>query len=145
LGQDLSLCKEITRDIIFSSSGSLAAQTVFNLGTHNPFFLTDNQQLVNFFNGNHHSNPPRWEIKNYTQEFINHTATNNARVFKVPRKLNTYYCPCTSFSGSQFSIHGRHAAYLLQPFTCNRLPLVRSFKLCNFWWYHHHCSIMLLI
>jgi hypothetical protein len=89
LGQDLSLCKEITRDIIFSSSGSLAAQTVFNLGTHNPFFLTDNQQLVNFFNGNHHSNPPRWEIKNYTQEFINHTATNNARVFKVPRKLNT--------------------------------------------------------
>lgn len=61
---------------------SLAAHVVSNLQINRPFFLTDNQQLVNFFNGNDHANPPRWEIKNYTQQFINHTATNNAKSFQ---------------------------------------------------------------
>jgi hypothetical protein len=43
---------------------------------------------VTFLNGNNHTNPPRWDIKN-TQDFINHTSSNNAKIFKVPRKLNT--------------------------------------------------------
>jgi hypothetical protein len=27
--------------------------------------------------------------QDYTQDFINHASSNNARIFKVPRKLNT--------------------------------------------------------
>lgn len=67
---------------------SLAGQIVSALGALNPFFLTDSQQLVTFLNGNNHTNPPRWDIKN-TQDFINHTSSNNAKIFKVARKLNT--------------------------------------------------------
>jgi hypothetical protein len=42
-----------------------------------------NQLLVNFFNGSNHDNPPQWEVKPFTQRFINHTSSNNARIFKV--------------------------------------------------------------
>jgi hypothetical protein len=52
-------------------------------------FLSDNQQLVQFFNGNDYDNPPQWEIKHFTQSFINHTTSRNIKFFKVPRNLNT--------------------------------------------------------
>jgi len=46
-------------------------------------------KLVNFFNGNDHDNPPHWDIKPFTQCFINNTSSNNARIFKIHRELNT--------------------------------------------------------
>lgn len=51
--------------------------------------ISDNQQLVNFINGNDHDNPSQWEIKPFTQRFVNNTSSNNARIFKIHRKLNT--------------------------------------------------------
>jgi len=45
---------------------TLVSQVVSTLGIQHPFFLSDNQQLVNFFNRNDHNNPPRWEIKPHT-------------------------------------------------------------------------------
>jgi hypothetical protein len=76
------------------------------LGIQHPFFLSDNQQLVNFFNGNDHNNSPRWEISLFTQRFINHTSDNNARVFKVHRKLNTtaHVLATQAFSSRQGSL-----------------------------------------
>ena len=68
---------------------ALGAQMLCTLGVQQPFFLSDNQQLVNFFNGKDHNNPPHWEIKPFTQSFINNTSRNNARIFKIDRKLNT--------------------------------------------------------
>jgi len=68
---------------------ALAAQIAFTLGIHYSIFLSDNQQLGAFFNGNDHTNPPHWEIKGFIQSFINHSSRNNANIFKVHRKLNT--------------------------------------------------------
>ena len=68
---------------------ALAARIAFTLGILYPKFLSDNQQLVAFFNGNDHTNPPHWEIKGFIQSFINHSSRNNANIFKVHRKLNT--------------------------------------------------------
>lgn len=68
---------------------ALAAQIAFTLGIQCPIFLSDNQQLVTFFNGNNHTNPLYWEIKRFIQSFINHLSRNNANIFKVHRKLNT--------------------------------------------------------
>lgn len=68
---------------------ALGAQVLCALGVQQLFFLSDNQQLVNFFNGNDHNNPPQWEIKPFTQSFINNTSSNNARLFRIDGKLNT--------------------------------------------------------
>jgi len=53
------------------SSVLMAEAAALALGVHQPFFLSDNQQLVNFFNGKDHANPPHWDIKPFTQSFIN--------------------------------------------------------------------------
>jgi hypothetical protein len=50
---------------------ALGAQLLKALQVHQPFFLSDNQQLVSFLNGTDHTNPPQWEIKPFTQTFIN--------------------------------------------------------------------------
>ena len=68
---------------------AIAAHLLKALDVQQPFFLTDNQLLVNFFNGKDHANPPRWDIKPLTQCFINYTTANRGRIFKIDRKLNT--------------------------------------------------------
>jgi len=68
---------------------SLAAQILQALRAFQPYFLTDSQQLVTFFNGADHSNPPRWDIKPLTQAFSNIISENGGRIFKIDRKLNT--------------------------------------------------------
>jgi len=71
----------------------LAASITSALAIQSIVFLTvtDNQQLVTFFNGTDHSTPPCWDIKPYTQRFINNTCNRNSRVFKVARSLNTTF------------------------------------------------------
>jgi hypothetical protein len=68
---------------------ALGAQLLKALRVHKPFFLSDSQQLVNFFNGADHSNPPHWDIKPLTQTFCNINSEIGGRIFKVDRKLNT--------------------------------------------------------
>lgn len=36
-----------------------------------------------------HSHPPVWNIKTFTQRFINGASVNNGKIFKIHRKLNT--------------------------------------------------------
>jgi len=67
---------------------TLAGITTSALQIQNIFFLTDSQQMVNFFNGQDHSSPPQWEIKPLTQKFINITAGTNPKVAKITRNLN---------------------------------------------------------
>lgn len=68
---------------------AMAASIISALRIQNPVFLTDNQELVSFFNGDNHDLPPRWEIKPYTQLFINCTRNNAPTVGKIARGLNT--------------------------------------------------------
>lgn len=53
--------------VIMAEAAALAlgAQILKALNVQQPFFLSDNQQLVTFFNGDH-INPPYWDIKPFT-------------------------------------------------------------------------------
>ena len=72
-----------------ASAMVLAASILTAMNITSPTFLTDNQQLVTYFNAADRSSPPQWDIKHITQEFINLGATNNFRVFKIARSMNT--------------------------------------------------------
>jgi ribonuclease HI len=75
---------------------TLAGTIISALQIQDIFFLSDSQQMVNFFNGQHHSSPPQWEIKPLTQKFLNTTAATNFRVAKIDRNLNiTAHCLAT--------------------------------------------------
>lgn len=65
--------KKDCNSVIMAEAAALAlgAQILRALRVHQPFFLSDNQQLVSFFNGTDHANPPHWDIKPLTQTFIN--------------------------------------------------------------------------
>jgi hypothetical protein len=52
---------------------ALAAVITNQLQLHHTNFLSDNQDLVEFFNSSNYSNPPDWRIKHLTQLFVNHT------------------------------------------------------------------------
>jgi hypothetical protein len=54
--------------VIMAEAAALAigAHLLNALDVQQPFFLTDNQLLVNFFNGKDHADPPRWDIKPLT-------------------------------------------------------------------------------
>jgi hypothetical protein len=67
---------------------ALAASVLSSLNISRPNFLMDNQQLVTFLNGQDHASPPLWDIKPYTQRFINANSTMHGKVYKIPRKLN---------------------------------------------------------
>jgi hypothetical protein len=67
---------------------ALAAKISSSLGISEISFLTDNQLLESFFNGTSYDMPPHWDIKPYTQSFLNATAGYNWKVFKVQRDLN---------------------------------------------------------
>ena len=67
---------------------ALATPVTSALSIQNTIFLTNNQLLVSFFNGTDFSSPPIWDIKPFTQSFINTTNNNNSRVLKVARNQN---------------------------------------------------------
>jgi hypothetical protein len=50
---------------------ALTAKIASTLGIESPIFLSDNQQLVTILNGSDHNHPPIWNIKSFTQSFIN--------------------------------------------------------------------------
>ena len=68
---------------------ALAARITSLLGIRDASFLTDSQLLVPFFNGSELCTPPRWDIKPFTQSFLNAVAGSNSKVFKIDRHLNT--------------------------------------------------------
>lgn len=75
---------------------TFAGTVISALQIQDIFFLSDSQQMVNFFNGHHHSSPPQWEIKPLTQKFLNTKAATNFRVAKIDRNLNiTAHCLAT--------------------------------------------------
>jgi len=71
-----------------ASAMVLAASILTAMNITSPTFLTDNQQLVTYFNAADRSSPPQWDIKHITQEFIL-GATNNFRVFQIAGSMNT--------------------------------------------------------
>jgi len=66
----------------------LAATVTERLQIHNITFLSDNQELVNFFNSGHQSTPPDCRIKHLTQILINSTRQRNTRIYKIRRTQN---------------------------------------------------------
>lgn len=51
-------------------------------------FLTDSQVLVNFFNGSDFGSPPHWQIKPFTQRFLNAVLNRRVQVLKIARNSN---------------------------------------------------------
>lgn len=68
---------------------ALTAAIVNLLNLNQITFLTDNQIMVNFFNGNSFDTPPQWEIRPFTQRFLNEVTSRSVRVLKIDRILNT--------------------------------------------------------
>ena len=60
-----------------SAGMALAAEISSLLGISDISFLTDSQLLASFFNGSDFDSPPQWDIKPYTQKFLNATANYN--------------------------------------------------------------------
>lgn len=67
---------------------ALAAEITERLNLNNINFLSDNQQLVQYFNSADLSTPPEWKIKHLAQIFINSTRQRNAKILKIGRTLN---------------------------------------------------------
>jgi hypothetical protein len=52
-------------------------------------FMSNSEQLVQFFNKQDQSNPPDWRIKPLTQVFTNNAMATSSRTYKISRRLNT--------------------------------------------------------
>jgi len=93
---------------------ALAAAVTETLNVHHINFLSDNQQLVHFFNGSDGSNPPNWRIKHLTQSFINHTKEKKYRALQGSRSLVLkMICSASFFS--------RNSVFFSQQFSRNSL------------------------
>lgn len=68
---------------------SLAGTITAALQVQEIYFLSDNQQLVKYFNGKDLSTPPQWNIKYFTQNFLNSTSAMVRKVAKILRSLNS--------------------------------------------------------
>lgn len=66
----------------------LSATVTQRLQIHNITFLSDNQELVNFFNSGDQSTPPDCRIKHLTQILINSTRQRNTKIYKIRRTQN---------------------------------------------------------
>jgi hypothetical protein len=71
-----------------AASLALAAWIISLLRMEDITFLTDSQLLVNFFNGLDFSSPPHWDIKPFTQRFLNAVANTDVQVLKIDRSFN---------------------------------------------------------
>ena len=71
-----------------AASLPLAASIISLLHTQDTSFLTDSQLLVNFFNGNDLNSPPHWDIKPFTQRFLNAVTSRRVQVIKIARSSN---------------------------------------------------------
>ncbi|XP_039780859.1 uncharacterized protein LOC120648186, partial [Panicum virgatum] len=67
----------------------LAANAFSELQVQEGTFLSDNQQLVTYFNTHDSGQPPAWNIKHITQGFINKNRNCNHRIYKIARSLNS--------------------------------------------------------
>ena len=52
-------------------------------------FLIGCQMLANYFNGSYLSCPPHWEVRPFTQRFLNYIAGRRFQVFKIPRSMDS--------------------------------------------------------
>lgn len=93
---------------------ALAARIISALDIHAPTFLLDNRQLVTFFNGKDIDNPPHWEIKLFTQSFINLMSNRNSKILKISRKLNT-----TAHILATQALQSMNSQYSWCHFTCS--------------------------
>lgn len=81
---------QVTSVLMAEAAGlAFAAWVTSLLHIRDISFLTDCQILVNFFNSSDLSSPPSWDIKQFTQRFLNAVANSNRQVLKVERSLNT--------------------------------------------------------
>jgi hypothetical protein len=67
---------------------ALAATVTAHIQIQRINFLSDNQELVNFFNSSDLSHPPDWRIKHMTQHFINYNHSRSLRTYKISGVLN---------------------------------------------------------
>ena len=67
---------------------ALAATVTARLQIHHTNYLSNNQELVHFFNSVDLSNPLDWRIKYMTQLFVNFNHNRSTRTFKISRTLN---------------------------------------------------------
>ena len=76
--------------VLMAEAAALALATTIadQLHYNNVSFLSDCQQLVEFLNAPDLTNPPEWQIKYFTQMYVNSTGTRQAKIFKISRDLN---------------------------------------------------------
>jgi hypothetical protein len=67
---------------------ALGASIISTLHIGEASFLSDNQVLVDYFNSGDLNLPPHWEIKPFTQRFLNALANRRVQVHKIARDLN---------------------------------------------------------
>jgi hypothetical protein len=67
---------------------ALAAIIADRLDYNNVTFLSNCQRLVQFLSSADLTNPPEWQIKQYTQVYTNSTGTRQARISNISRALN---------------------------------------------------------
>jgi len=83
-----AICDSTSVIMAEAAAMALAAAVSDRLQLQHTNFLTDSQDLVNFFNSADHSNPPDWRIKHLTQVFINYTQHRSTSTFKIRRSQN---------------------------------------------------------
>jgi len=68
---------------------ALGANLVQALQISQCFFLSDSQQLVQFFHNANKDHPPHWRMKLYTQGYGNVAANLQASLFKITGTSNS--------------------------------------------------------
>ena len=100
-----------------SAGMALAAEISSLLGISDISFLTDSQLLASFFNGSDFDSPLQWDIKPYTQKFLNATANYNWKVLKVQRDLNV-----TAHVLANQAFRSSSTNCIIGNFSCSQLP-----------------------
>lgn len=77
--------------VLMAEAASLALATTITdaLNLTGVSSLSDNEVLVRFLNREDQTYPPEWRIRPYTHLFQQASASAAARIYKIPRSLNT--------------------------------------------------------
>jgi len=112
---------------------SLAAVITDRLQLQHTNFLSDNQDLAQFFNSADYSYTPDMRIKHLTQTFVNHTQHRSTGTFKINRSQpNCSYSCKVGVSRLPIHVHTSYCClYLLQLSSCTSMPLSGATAECN--------------
>jgi len=74
--------------MVESAAMALAADVTSLLNISDMSFITDNQILATFYNGDNFDQPPSWDVRPFTQRFLHKVSHLSWRVMKIGRGDN---------------------------------------------------------